>query len=51
MRADTGETAEPMPGGSPDFAPEDDALDSDDAEHPVEIQLPEFVVRTIQVSI
>ncbi|RPD73138.1 hypothetical protein L226DRAFT_112873 [Lentinus tigrinus ALCF2SS1-7] len=30
----TGETAEPMPGGSPDFVWEEEVLDDDDAEHP-----------------
>ena len=51
MRADTGETAEPMPGGYPDFVLEDDALGGDDAELPVDLQLPEVVVRALQVSI
>ena len=51
MRADTGETAEPMPGGFPDFVLEDDALGGDDAELPVDLQLPEVVVRALQVSI
>ena len=51
VRADTGEVAEPMPGGSPDFAvEEDDSLDSDESSPPLDIQLPLFVVRAIQVS-
>ncbi|KAI0691792.1 hypothetical protein C8T65DRAFT_670380 [Cerioporus squamosus] len=47
----TGETAEPMPGGSPDFVlAEDDTLDSDEASHPVDIHLPSFVLRAIQIA-
>lgn len=49
---DTGETSEPMPGGSPDFAPvgEDDSEDDLHSSPPGDIQLPEFVVRALQVS-
>ena len=51
MRLDTGEVAEPMPGGSPDFVvEEDDSLDSDESSPPLDLQLPSFVVRAIQVS-
>ena len=40
-----------MPGGFPDFVLEDDALGGDDAELPVDLQLPEVAVRALQVSI
>ncbi|KAM5541422.1 hypothetical protein V8D89_004976 [Ganoderma adspersum] len=47
----TGETSEPMPGGSQDFAPvgEDDSEDDIYSSPPRDIQLPEFVVRAIQI--
>ena len=50
---DTGETAEPMPGGSPDFA----AVEESDLEYDVhsspqdDIRLPELLVRAVQVSL
>ncbi|TBU24411.1 hypothetical protein BD311DRAFT_561134 [Dichomitus squalens] len=48
----TGETAEPMPGGSPDFAAlAGDDSDYDDSPSPhTDIQLPEIVIRAMQVS-
>ncbi|RDX51367.1 hypothetical protein OH76DRAFT_1454933 [Lentinus brumalis] len=47
----TGETAEPMPGGSPDFVQEDDGiLDGDEEAHSVDIPLPSFVLWAIQVA-
>ncbi|KAI0730501.1 hypothetical protein C8Q76DRAFT_792656 [Earliella scabrosa] len=47
----TGEVAEPMPGGSPDFVvEEDDSLDSDEDSPPLDLQLPSFVVRAIQIA-
>ncbi|KAI0765628.1 hypothetical protein BD413DRAFT_574300 [Trametes elegans] len=47
----TGEFAEPMPGISPDFAPEpEDPLDLDDPSELADIQLPQFVVSVLQVS-
>ncbi|PIL30417.1 hypothetical protein GSI_07604 [Ganoderma sinense ZZ0214-1] len=48
----TGETSEPMPGGSPDFAPigEDDSEDDLHSSPPVDIQFPEFVVWAAQIA-
>ena len=48
---DTGEPAEPMPGGSPDFEPEDDLVDSDVSNMDMEIPLPPFVMSIVQVSL
>ncbi|KAI0351342.1 hypothetical protein OH77DRAFT_1429891 [Trametes cingulata] len=46
----TGEFAEPMPGCSPDFVPEqEDSIDIDDSSSHVEIHLPELVVRIVQL--
>ncbi|KAI1791920.1 hypothetical protein LXA43DRAFT_1094255 [Ganoderma leucocontextum] len=48
----TGETAEPMPGGSPVFAPvgEDDSEDDLHSSPPGDIQLPDFVARAVQIA-
>ncbi|KAI0364683.1 hypothetical protein BV20DRAFT_1116256 [Pilatotrama ljubarskyi] len=46
----TGEFAEPMPGCSPDFVPEqEDSLDIDDPSSHGELHLPELVVRITQL--
>lgn len=46
---DAGETAEPMPGGSPDFVFEDDSLDLGSPSD-TDMPLPPFLLDLIQVS-
>ena len=51
LSPETGEFAEPMPGGSSDFVLEsEDPIDLSDTAPQLDIKLPHYVVQVVQVS-